>query len=370
MRIVLIRGIFKNRFILDHVRNSRPDREHRRNREQDESYHVDDLSRGAGKIDRKEEKKYAAVLESRLIFSQLFRRKHDSRAGRDLTERADDEFPCENNADANRCGDINPVSPKPKNAVFGQHKDKSGVGLAKGYLNDKEKTDASFITLSNGKRIYKTGDMGRYDRNDEIEFLGRLDTQVKIRGHRIELGEIESCFNSCDGVNNAVSVLVKHDMTIKQVLFVTTDGNTDEDILRKYAADNIPAYMMPDKFSFIDEMPLTANGKINKHKLKELAEKIISESTSDADEVDMQMTPTEVKVAEVVKQTLGVDSVDPNVNLYSYGANSLVMAQLAGELASMLEDESAFDNILMNLFENPTVRSTAAAIDSINNGNQ
>lgn len=245
-----------------------------------------------------------------------------------------------------------------------------GVGLAKGYLNDKEKTDASFVTLSNGKRIYKTGDMGRYDRNDEIEFLGRLDTQVKIRGHRIELGEIESCFNSCDGVNNAVSVLVKHDMTIKQVLFVTTDGNTDEDILRKYAADNIPAYMMPDKFSFIDEMPLTANGKINKHKLKEFAEKIISESTSDADEVDMQMTPTEVKVAEVVKQTLGVDSVDPNVNLYSYGANSLVMAQLAGELASMLEDESAFDNILMNLFENPTVRSTAAAIDSINNGNQ
>ena len=115
---------------------------------------------------------------------------------------------------------------------------------------------------------------------------------------------------------------------------------------------------------------MTANGKINKHKLKELAEKIISESTSDADEVDMQMTPTEVKVAEVVKQTLGVDSVDPNVNLYSYGANSLVMAQLAGELASMLEDESAFDNILMNLFENPTVRSTAAAIDSINNGNQ
>lgn len=93
-----------------------------------------------------------------------------------------------------------------------------GVGLAKGYLNDKEKTDASFVTLSNGKRIYKTGDMGRYDRNDEIEFLGRLDTQVKIRGHRIELGEIESCFNSCDGVNNAVSVLVKHDMTIKQVL--------------------------------------------------------------------------------------------------------------------------------------------------------
>ena len=110
--------------------------------------------------------------------------------------------------------------------------------------------------------------------------------------------------------------------------------------------------------------------KGDRHLLKELAEKIISESTSDADEVDMQMTPTEVKVAEVVKQTLGVDSVDPNVNLYSYGANSLVMAQLAGELASMLEDESAFDNILMNLFENPTVRSTAAAIDSINNGNQ
>lgn len=244
-----------------------------------------------------------------------------------------------------------------------------GVGLAKGYLNDKEKTDISFVTAPNGKRIYKTGDMGRYDANDEIEFLGRMDTQVKIRGHRIELGEIESCFNSCDGVSNSVSVLIKKDRVMKLVLFVTAEGGTNEEALRKYAKDNIPEYMIPDRFVFLREMPLTPNGKVNNHKLKELAEKLISESKSDINETDALMTPTEIKAAEIVKRTLGIDSVDPNANLYDYGANSLVMAQLAGELAPMIKDASAFDSILMNLFEKPTVHSAAEAIDEINSGN-
>ena len=244
-----------------------------------------------------------------------------------------------------------------------------GVGLAKGYLNDKEKTDISFVTAPNGKRIYKTGDMGRYDANDEIEFLGRMDTQVKIRGHRIELGEIESCFNSCDGVSNSVSVLIKKDRVMKLVLFVTAEGGTNEEALRKYAKDNIPEYMIPDRFVFLREMPLTPNGKVTNHKLKELAEKLISESKSDINETDALMTPTEIKAAEIVKRTLGIDSVDPNANLYDYGANSLVMAQLAGELAPMIKDASAFDSILMNLFEKPTVHSAAEAIDEINSGN-
>lgn len=244
-----------------------------------------------------------------------------------------------------------------------------GVGLAKGYLNDKEKTDISFVTAPNGKRIYKTGDMGRYDANDEIEFLGRMDTQVKIRGHRIELGEIESCFNSCEGVSNSVSVLVKRDRVMKLVLFVTAEGGTNEEALRKYAKDNIPEYMIPDRFEFLHDMPLTSNGKVNNRKLKELAEKLISESKSDTNETDTLMTPTEIKAAEIVKRTLGIDSVDPNANLYDYGANSLIMAQLAGELASMLKDASAFDSILMNLFEEPTVHSAAEAIDEINSGN-
>lgn len=244
-----------------------------------------------------------------------------------------------------------------------------GVGLAEGYLNDKEKTDISFVTAPNGKRIYKTGDMGRYDANDEIEFLGRMDTQVKIRGHRIELGEIESCFNSCEGVSNSVSVLLKRDRVMKLVLFVTAEGGTNEEALRKYAKDNIPEYMIPDRFEFLPEMPLTPNGKVNNRKLKELAEKLISESKSDTNETDTLMTLTEIKVAEIVKRTLGIDNVDPNVNLYDYGVNSLIMAQLAGKLASMLKDASAFDSILMNLFEEPTVHSAAEAIDEINSGN-
>lgn len=242
-----------------------------------------------------------------------------------------------------------------------------GVGLAKGYLNDEEKTNSSFVTALGGKRFYKTGDMGRYNADKEIEFLGRMDTQVKIRGHRIELGEIENCFISYEGVINASAVLTKLGQVMKLTLFVSADKKISEEELRKFAEENIPDYMIPDYFVFLDEMPLTANGKVDMRRLSELAKNGISAVASESVAESKSMTLTEKQVAEIVRKTFGIDSVDPNVNLYEYGANSLVMAQLAGNLAFMIKDESAFDGILMNLFENPTVRSAAAAIDDINN---
>lgn len=242
----------------------------------------------------------------------------------------------------------------------------AGYGLAEGYLNDREKTDKSFVTSSDGKRFYKTGDMGRYNSDNEIEFLGRLDTQVKIRGHRIELGEIESCIKSYESVENAVVILVKADSAARLTAFVKVSENTDENDIRKYAEDYIPDYMIPECFIFIDEIPLSPNGKTDMHKLNDMAFKKLSENKKDKENEKKPLTETEEKVSAIVKETLGIESVDPDINLYEYGANSLVMAQLAGNLAEIIKDESAFDSILMNLFENPTVRSAASAIDEIN----
>jgi len=242
----------------------------------------------------------------------------------------------------------------------------AGYGLAVGYLNDKEKTDKSFVTRSDGKRFYKTGDMGRYNANNEIEFLGRIDTQVKIRGHRIELGEIESCFSSYEVIENAVVVLAKVDVSAKLIAFIKANQKIDEEVLRKYAEDYLPDYMIPDYFVFIDEIPLSPNGKTDMYRLNDMALKKLSENREKLAESARPLTATEEKVSIIVKETLGIESVDSDMNLYEYGANSLVMAQLAGNLAEIIKDESAFDSILMNLFENPTVRSAASAIDEIN----
>lgn len=241
-----------------------------------------------------------------------------------------------------------------------------GYGLAVGYLNDEEKTNKSFITVSGGKRLYKTGDMGRYNKDHEIEFLGRMDAQVKIRGHRIELGEIENCLISCEGVNNAIVLLIKSDSVNILAAFIVLDDDVDEYALRKYAEKNIPDYMIPDHFIFIEKIPLTANGKTDKHRLYEVAESRFQGIKEKGVKTAQSMTETENQVADIIKETLGIESIDFDINLYEYGANSLVMAQLAGNLAGMLKDESAFDSILMNLFENPTVRSAAEAIDAIN----
>lgn len=242
----------------------------------------------------------------------------------------------------------------------------AGYGLAKGYLNDENKTNEAFITSDDGKRLYKTGDMGRYNSDGEIEFLGRIDTQVKIRGHRIELGEIENCFTSYEEVNNSAVIVVKSDLISKIVAFIISKENINEEILKSRAEKDLPDYMIPDYFIFLEKMPLTANGKIDMHKLHEIAENRAFDKIKSSSEINKTMTQTEIKVADIVKDTLEIESVNPDVNLYEYGANSLLMAQLAGNLAGMLKDESAFDSILMSLFENPTVRSAAAAIDDIN----
>ena len=241
----------------------------------------------------------------------------------------------------------------------------AGDGLAVGYLNDKEKTNDSFIIHPDwNKRIYRTGDAGKYFSNREIEFLGRLDSQVKIRGHRIELGEIESCFNEIDGVKQAIAEVYSDNSTKKLVLFVVSDRAFSSDELSDHAKEYLPEYMIPESYEFVQNIPLTVNGKVDhKQLLEHISQKVGGEISS---KTVGDLTQTEIKISETVKKALNIDSVDIDVNLYEYGANSLIMAQLAGNLAQMLDSEDAFDSILVRLFENPTIRSAAELIDEIN----
>jgi amino acid adenylation domain-containing protein len=142
-----------------------------------------------------------------------------------------------------------------------------GGGLARGYVGDPHQTADRFITHPQlGLRLYRTGDMGRWRYDGTIEFLGRLDRQVKIRGHRIELGEVESVLDRLPGIRKSVALSVPGpDDRPRLVAYVVRHADaemTDED-MRRRLRENVPEYMVPTRFVTMDEFPVTANGKID-----------------------------------------------------------------------------------------------------------
>ena len=149
-----------------------------------------------------------------------------------------------------------------------------GVGVSKGYYKNQEKTKEVFIQnpLHNNYRdiIYKTGDMGKIDDNGNIIYLGRADNQIKYQGHRIELGEIESATMSIDGIKRVCAVY--SNVRNKIVLFVTS---SNRDLTAKSIYQNmklkIPQYMLPTEINIYENLPLNMNGKIDRVKLKEIA---------------------------------------------------------------------------------------------------
>ncbi|MDA3625742.1 amino acid adenylation domain-containing protein [Saccharopolyspora sp. WRP15-2] len=142
-----------------------------------------------------------------------------------------------------------------------------GGGLARGYVGDPQQTADRFITHPQlGLRLYRTGDMGRWRHDGTIEFLGRLDRQVKIRGHRIELGEVESVLDRLPGIRKSVALSVPGpDDRPRLVAYVVRHAAaemTDEE-LRRRLRENVPEYMVPTRFVTMEEFPVTANGKID-----------------------------------------------------------------------------------------------------------
>ena len=147
-----------------------------------------------------------------------------------------------------------------------------GDGLARGYLNREELTAERFITdpFSNeaGARLYKTGDLGRWLPDGNIEWLGRLDDQVKVRGYRIELGEIDSVIMQSDLVRQAV-VLAKKDKSgnSRLVGYVVAQGTFDKQAVQSYLGSKLPEYMVPALWVELESIPLTPNGKIDRKAL-------------------------------------------------------------------------------------------------------
>ena len=139
----------------------------------------------------------------------------------------------------------------------------AGLGVGRGYINLPEKTAEVFITL-NGERAYKTGDLAKITPDGEIEFFGRIDNQIKLRGLRIELGEIEEVVNSFEGIITSITVPVDNKYLC---CYFMADRQIDVEALTAYASESLAHYMVPDVFIQLEKMPLTQNGKIDKKAL-------------------------------------------------------------------------------------------------------
>jgi amino acid adenylation domain-containing protein len=235
-----------------------------------------------------------------------------------------------------------------------------GVGLARGYHGDPERTAASFIVHPRtGERLYRTGDMGRMRPEGVVEFLGRADTQVKIRGYRIELGEVEDAIAKTGLAEHAVAITTGDTHATRQLLaFVMPRAPVDspEAFTTKLAealAGALPKYMIPAVFVHLEELPLTANGKVDRKKLAAMGSDLRAKVEYVAPRND-----TEQRIAKLWQELLGVEKVGVHDDFFSLGGNSLIASRLLVKIHDIFEIEVPF----AKLFDAANVAALSALV--------
>ncbi|MBE9201697.1 MULTISPECIES: non-ribosomal peptide synthetase [unclassified Nodularia (in: cyanobacteria)] len=240
----------------------------------------------------------------------------------------------------------------------------AGVQLAKGYWQDQAKTNAKFIIHPRtGERIYRTGDMGRYLPDGNIEFLGRVDLQLKIRGYRIEAGEIEATLTQHPEIKAAVVVAIKKQNREYLVAYLVAHSSVPPAIvqLRCFLGDRLPEYMIPSAFIFLDALPLSANGKIDR---RQLAEREYLEEIMTATYIAPQNN-LEIQIAAVWQEVLGLEKVGINDNFFDVGGDSLSIAKVFNKLNDTLPNQAK--NIsFIEMYKYTTISSLANYLGSNN----
>lgn len=192
----------------------------------------------------------------------------------------------------------------------------AGLGVGRGYINLPEKTADVFITL-NGERAYKTGDLAKITPEGEIEFFGRIDNQIKLRGLRIELGEIEEVINSFEGIITSITVPVDNKYLC---CYFIADREISSESLSEYASESLAHYMVPDVFIQLEKMPLTQNGKIDK--------KALPKPVAQPKNLKEPETPMQKKIFEIVSQVVENDYFGIDTSFYKAGLSSISAMKL------------------------------------------
>ncbi|MFC9289506.1 amino acid adenylation domain-containing protein, partial [Streptomyces sp. NPDC057052] len=229
-----------------------------------------------------------------------------------------------------------------------------GVGVGRGYLDDPRRTSAVFVAdpfaPEPGARMYRTGDRVRHRPDGRLEFLERVDHQVKIRGHRIELGEVEAALRGVTGVTDAaVDVAVDSAGTTRLAAFVTGDVDVAE--VKAELAGTLPDYMVPAAFVVLDRLPLTPNGKVDRKALP------VPDLTA-GQPGRRPRTPQEQVLCAVFAEVLGVEQVGIDDDFFEFGGHSLLATRAISRIRVLLGAELP----VRVLFEAPTVAALAGRL--------
>jgi amino acid adenylation domain-containing protein len=240
-----------------------------------------------------------------------------------------------------------------------------GTGLAKGYWRDPEKTAASFFTHPRtGERLYRTGDLGRYLPGGDIEFLGREDSQIKIRGYRVELGEIEATLVSHRQVRDAVVVVrdsgsagTPGEKRLNAYIVAEAEWAADIGELRAYLRERLPDYMVPAAFMVLDALPLTSNGKVDRRALPVLEQ---AQAASRREYVAPR-TEIEEALTAIYAEALGVEKLGVHDDFFELGGDSLMAVRAIFRIRKAVGVELQ----VRSFFDAPTVASLAEAIEEL-----
>ncbi|WP_238421558.1 non-ribosomal peptide synthetase, partial [Gordonia sp. 'Campus'] len=233
----------------------------------------------------------------------------------------------------------------------------SGVQVTRGFLRRHGQTATRYVANPfgpPGTRMYRTGDVG-VARNGSIEFVGRRDGQVKLRGFRIELGEVEAALSALDGVDAAGAVIRTLGDTEHLVGYLVANHSEplSENELRARLSAAVPDYMIPTRYVWLDKLPLTVNGKLDRDALPEPG------AAAGGVTAEPPATATEVDLAALIAEILGVNDVGVTDSLFDLGGNSLTATRVAARAADFFDTTVTARDV----FAAPTVRGLAAVVD-------
>ncbi|MGB8508003.1 MAG: condensation domain-containing protein, partial [Pyrinomonadaceae bacterium] len=249
-----------------------------------------------------------------------------------------------------------------------------GEGLARGYVGRAEQTAERFVpdavSEKAGERLYRTGDLVRWSGEGELEYVGRMDDQVKVRGYRIELGEVEAALREQECVRDAVVVAVEDEggggkrlvaYVVVEAAMTAAGGGERERVgaqeIRRHVGERLPEYMVPSVVVMLDEMPLKENGKVDRGRLPAPEREWAREGERYAE----PRTHTEELLAGIWEEVLRQEAIGIHANFFNLGGHSLLATQVMSRVREVFE----LDVPLRRLFESPTVAELGQTLDEL-----